>query len=103
MPAKIQAMELERTEGVNTVEAFERLGLPPDLRSYEDALEILKDIHISGKVRLVTNNPQKKQALEVAGYMVAEVVRLDLVLNEITKQYLRMKKEKLGHEYIDVD
>lgn len=100
---KIKAMELERTEGIDTVEAFDRLGLLPDLRSYQVALQILNDIGISKLLKLITNNPNKKTVLEDAGYRVSEIVGLKLDLSESAKSYLKMKKEKLGHKYIDID
>lgn len=100
---KIKAMELEKNEGIDTVEAFDRLGLPPDLRGYKAALQILDDIDVSKSLKLITNNPNKKMVLENRGYQVTEIVGLKLDLSESAKDYLRMKKAKLGHEYIDID
>lgn len=100
---KIKAMELERKEGIDTVEAFNRLGLSPDLRNYQVALQIFNDIDISKSLKLITNNPNKKTVLENAGYKVSEIVGLKFDLSEAAKTYLRMKKEKLGHKYIDIN
>lgn len=100
---KIRAMELERREEIDTVEAFKRLGLPPDLRKYDVAIEILNDLKISKTIKLITNNPGKKESLEENNYKVTEIVKLNLNLNQQTKKYLRMKKEKLGHKFIDLD
>lgn len=102
LESKMKAMELERSEGIDTVEAFQRLGLPPDLRNYEIALQVLRDLEVSKTLKLITNNPAKMNVLEEAGYTVSEVVALNLDLSESAKNYLRMKKEKLGHKYIEV-
>lgn len=100
---KIKAMELERKEGIDTVGAFDRLGLPPDLRSYQVALQILNDINMSKVLKLITNNPNKKTVLENSGYKISKIVGLKLDLSESAKDYLKMKKEKLGHKYINID
>ncbi len=103
LPAKMRAMALEARFGIDTVEAFSRLGLPPDLRTYDGAISMLQTLQLSRQVRLITNNPAKKERLEQAGYEVVEIVALNLELNEETKSYLRMKRDKLGHAYWDCD
>ncbi|MEK7582470.1 MAG: GTP cyclohydrolase II RibA [Patescibacteria group bacterium] len=100
---KIKAMEIERQNEIDTVEAFKKLGLPADLRNYKIALDILEDIEINKELKLITNNPNKKKSLEENGYKVTEIVRLNLELNDSVRKYLKMKKEKLGHEYIDLE
>jgi GTP cyclohydrolase II len=92
---KLRAYELQ-DQGADTVEANEQLGFDADLRGYELAGAILRFMGI-GAVRLMSNNPQKIQALERAGVRVAERVPCLVEPLESTEDYLRTKKEKLGH------
>lgn len=101
LESKMKAMNLERDMNIDTVEAFKRLGLPPDLRNYKLPAEIMKDLKMSKKVKLITNNPKKREALEKFGFQVAEIVKLRIKINEPIEKYLEMKKRKLGHDYID--
>ena len=91
-------MELERTNDIDTHDAFIRLGLDLDPRTYDSALAALEDIHLSKTVRLISNNPRKQAAFKQAGYVVAEVVRPQFEVNDKTKRYLNAKKLKLGHD-----
>ncbi|MCS6953347.1 MAG: GTP cyclohydrolase II [Bryobacterales bacterium] len=91
---KLRAYELQ-DQGADTVEANEALGFAADLRDYELPAAILRYFGI-GEVRLLSNNPRKIEALERAGVRVAERVPcLPAVVS--AEQYLRAKKEKLGH------
>ncbi len=92
---KLRAYELQ-DQGADTVEANEQLGFEADLRGYELAGAILRFMGI-GAVRLMSNNPQKIGALERAGVRVAERVPCLVEPLESTEDYLRTKKEKLGH------
>jgi GTP cyclohydrolase II len=92
---KLRAYELQDA-GADTVEANERLGFEADLRSYELPAEILRYFQTT-RVRLLSNNPEKIQALERAGIRVAERVPCVVTPVESTEVYLRTKKEKLGH------
>ncbi|MBD0326714.1 MAG: GTP cyclohydrolase II [Pyrinomonadaceae bacterium] len=92
---KLRAYALQ-DEGADTVEANERLGLAVDLRDYRQCAEVLFDMGLC-KVRLLSNNPLKIQALEEAGLKVTERVPLEVETNEPAGQYLRTKKEKMGH------
>jgi len=92
---KIRAYELQ-DQGADTVEANERLGFDADLRDYELPGGILRLLGVS-EVRLLSNNPEKIQALERAGVRVAERVPCQPDLVESTTRYLTTKKEKLGH------
>jgi GTP cyclohydrolase II len=78
------------------VEANEQLGFDADLRAYELAADILQFFGLR-KVRLMSNNPEKIQALEQAGIEVTERVPCLVAPLESTEDYLRTKKEKLGH------
>ena len=94
---KIKAYALQQQEGLDTVEANERLGFPSDLRDYGIGAQILKDIGV-GYLRLLTNNPKKVIGLEGYGLHLTEQVPLELKsLNEKQRKYLRAKKEKMGH------
>jgi 3,4-dihydroxy 2-butanone 4-phosphate synthase/GTP cyclohydrolase II len=92
---KIRAYALQ-DEGADTVEANERLGLAVDLRDYRQCAEILFDLGLC-KVKVVSNNPLKLQALEEAGLKVVERVSIEVDSTEDAAGYLRTKKEKMGH------
>jgi len=92
---KIRAYELQ-DQGLDTVEANERLGFKPDQRDYGIGAQILRDLGVR-TMRLLTNNPRKFIGLEGYGLAVAESLPLEIASNEFTKRYLKTKKEKLGH------
>jgi 3,4-dihydroxy 2-butanone 4-phosphate synthase/GTP cyclohydrolase II len=83
-------------EGLDTVEANEKLGFPPDLRHYGIGAQILAALGVR-RMRLLTNNLQKVAALQ--GYGIEEVDRIPLVItpNEHNRRYLETKQEKMGH------
>jgi 3,4-dihydroxy 2-butanone 4-phosphate synthase/GTP cyclohydrolase II len=93
---KIKAYSLQDQEGLDTVEANERLGFPPDLRDYGVGAQILRDLGVK-KMRLITNNPGKRAGIEGYGLEIVERVPLEIEPNEKNLEYLRTKKEKLGH------
>ncbi|PIP65266.1 bifunctional 3,4-dihydroxy-2-butanone-4-phosphate synthase/GTP cyclohydrolase II [Candidatus Peregrinibacteria bacterium CG10_big_fil_rev_8_21_14_0_10_49_16] len=94
---KVRAYALQQEEGLDTVEANERLGLPVDLREYGIGAQILKEVGV-GKMRLLTNNPKKVIGLEGYGLEILEQVPLEVELrSEKQQKYLRVKKEKMGH------
>ena len=92
---KLRAYELQ-DQGADTVEANEQLGFDADLRGYEGPGAILRWFGITA-VRLMSNNPEKIQALERAGVQVTERVPCLVAPAESTEDYLRTKREKLGH------
>jgi 3,4-dihydroxy 2-butanone 4-phosphate synthase/GTP cyclohydrolase II len=92
---KIRAYALQ-DQGADTVEANEKLGFLVDARNYQQCAEILFDMGLC-KVKLMSNNPDKIQALENAGLKVVERVPLEVETPESASRYLRVKKEKLGH------
>ena len=92
---KIRAYALQ-DEGADTVEANERLGFVADARQYQQCAEILFDLGLC-KVRLMSNNPDKIEALEKAGLQVVERVPIEVESEEPAADYLRTKKEKMGH------
>lgn len=94
---KIKAMEIERVENTDTVEAFKKLDFALDARDYKMAILALKDLRVNSKIRLITNNPRKKAQLEKNGFMVTELVKLQYPVNSLVSKYLQVKKNKLGH------
>jgi len=92
---KLRAYELQ-DEGADTVEANERLGFESDLRSYELPGAILRHFGLT-KVRLLSNNPEKVEAVERAGVEVVERIPCLADPIESTEAYLRTKKDKMGH------
>ena len=92
---KLQAYELQDS-GLDTVEANERLGFKADHREFALPAEILKALGVS-QVRLLSNNPEKVSALERAGIQVTERLPCEVVPSAHAEDYMRTKKEKLGH------
>jgi GTP cyclohydrolase II len=92
---KLRAYELQ-DGGADTVEANEQLGFKADLRMYDLPGAILNYLGVR-RVRLLSNNPEKIQALERAGVEVVERVPCQVPPTATTEDYLRTKKEKLGH------
>ena len=93
--AKLQAYELQ-DRGYDTVEANEKLGFKADHREYELPGEILKALGVKA-VRLLSNNPDKVAALERAGVRVVERVPCEIEAHSEVENYLKTKKEKMGH------
>lgn len=92
---KIRAYALQ-DRGADTVEANAHLGFDADLRDYQPALAILRDLGIA-RVRLLTNNPRKVAALEAGGLAVDERVPIQCGRNPHNEAYLTTKANKLGH------
>ena len=92
---KIRAYALQ-DEGLDTVDANERLGFKADQREYGIGAQILTEIGVR-KLRLLTNNPRKFVALEAYGLHIAERVPIEVPANEISASYLKTKKDRLGH------
>lgn len=92
---KLRAYELQ-DEGLDTVEANEKLGFDADLRDYALPAAILRYFHVS-EVRLLSNNPEKVAALENAGIRVVERAPIVVPPLDTTAEYLKTKREKLGH------
>jgi GTP cyclohydrolase II len=93
--AKLQAYALQDA-GLDTVEANERLGFKADQREFALPAEILKALGIK-QVRLLSNNPDKVAALERAGVEVSERVPCEVTPSTYAEDYLKTKKEKMGH------
>ncbi|MFI9772364.1 GTP cyclohydrolase II [Streptomyces sp. NPDC052415] len=99
--AKLRAMALQ-AEGLDTVEANLALGLPVDARDYGVAARILDDLGVRS-VRLLSNNPRKREALLEHGITVAEQVPLLIPPCENNITYLRTKRERLDHHLPHLD
>jgi 3,4-dihydroxy 2-butanone 4-phosphate synthase/GTP cyclohydrolase II len=92
---KVRAYALQ-DEGADTVEANEQLGLEVDLRRYDQCAEIFLDLGLC-RVRVMSNNPAKIQSFARAGMEVVERVALEVEPHDGFAQYLKTKKERMGH------
>lgn len=92
---KIHAYKLQE-EGLDTVQANEKLGFPMDLRDYGLGAQILYDLGVH-KMRLMTNNPRKIIGLEGHNLTIVEQVPVIIDPNQHNKEYLKTKKDKMGH------
>jgi 3,4-dihydroxy 2-butanone 4-phosphate synthase/GTP cyclohydrolase II len=97
---KIRAYELQ-DQGLDTVEANERLGFKADQRDYGIGVQILRDLGVRS-MRLLSNNPRKLVGLEGYGLSVTEWIPLEIPASEHTRRYLMTKKVKLGHKLTGV-
>jgi GTP cyclohydrolase II len=93
--AKLRAYELQ-DQGLDTVEANLKLGFKPDCREFELPAEMLKAMHVTA-VRLMTNNPEKVEALESVGIRVVERISAEVEPEESFERYVQVKQEKMGH------
>ena len=92
---KLRAYELQ-DQGRDTIEANLELGYKADCREFELPAEILKQLGVHS-VRLITNNPAKVEALELAGITVAERISAIVPAEPTNERYLQTKREKMGH------
>ncbi len=92
---KIRAYALQ-DEGSDTVEANEQLGFAVDSREYQQCAEILFDLGLC-KVKVISNNPEKLDALERAGMRIIERVPIEVKSEQPAAKYMKTKKEKMGH------
>jgi 3,4-dihydroxy 2-butanone 4-phosphate synthase/GTP cyclohydrolase II len=94
--AKLRAYRLQQSEGLDTVEANEKLGFAADLRHYGIGAQILVDLGVRD-IRLLTNNPRKVVGLDGYGLHIVERVPILVSPNSRNEKYLRVKRDKLGH------
>ena len=93
---KIRAYHLQDVQGLDTVEANRKLGLPADKRDYGIGAQILVDLGLR-RIRLLTNNPKKLVGLAAYGLEVIERVPIQMPVGERSRAYLLAKRDKLGH------
>ncbi len=93
--AKLRAYELQ-DKGLDTIEANLELGYEADCRHFELPAQILKHMGVHA-VRLITNNPAKVEALELAGVKVVERISAEVPTEPTNERYLKTKREKMGH------
>ena len=84
-------------QGLDTVEANQKLGFDADVRDYKIAAGILRDLGVKS-IKLLTNNPRKIEGLEKAGITITERVPLVTKPNSTNRAYLKTKQQKLGHK-----
>ena len=92
---KLKAYALQE-QGLDTVEANLRLGLPADGRNFDVAIEMLKILEVS-KVNLLTNNPEKLKAFNSSGILLNKRIPLEIESNPVNASYLSTKKDYFGH------
>jgi 3,4-dihydroxy 2-butanone 4-phosphate synthase / GTP cyclohydrolase II len=95
LAAKIRAYQLQE-QGLDTVEANEKLGYPMDLREYGIGAQILFDLGVR-HIRLLTNNPKKVVGLEGYGLNIVEQLPIKALANPHNARYLQTKRAKMGH------
>jgi GTP cyclohydrolase II len=93
--AKLQAYELQ-DQGLDTIEANLELGYAADCREFELPAQILLSLGVTA-VRLITNNPEKVEALEAVGIRVAERISAEVPAEPESARYLQTKHQKMGH------
>jgi len=98
---KLKAYALQ-DQGLDTVEANEKLGFQADLRDYGIGAQILLDLGVR-KMRIITNNPKKIVGLEGYGLEITDRVPIESVPHSRNVEYLRVKKEKMGHLISNLD
>jgi 3,4-dihydroxy 2-butanone 4-phosphate synthase/GTP cyclohydrolase II len=93
---KLLAYQLQDQDGLDTVQANHELGFEADHRNYALCIEILRSFGVS-RLRLMSNNPRKFEALQEAGITIVERMPIEIAPTGDTQRYLRTKKAKLGH------
>ncbi len=98
---KFRAYRLQE-QGLDTVEANWKLGLPADLREYGTGAQILHDLGVR-RIRLLTNNPKKIHSIAGYGLEIVEQIPIEIAPNKHNLDYLRAKRDKLGHTFRQLD
>lgn len=101
LQAKVKGLELGRTRGLDTADAYAALGIPPDPREYTRPAYVLGHFECIS-VRLLTNNPRKLEGLTICGVKV-ERHPLEICPTDHSRPYLETKKRKMGHLLGNVD
>jgi 3,4-dihydroxy 2-butanone 4-phosphate synthase/GTP cyclohydrolase II len=95
---KLKAYKLQE-EGMDTVDANLALGFKADQRDFGIGAQILRDLNIS-KLKLITNNPKKRAALQGYGLEIVENVPIEVLPNPFNQSYLETKRDKMGHNIL---
>ena len=93
---KLKAYKLQE-DGYDTFDANVKLGFKPDERDYGIGAQILRELGVS-KMRLMSNNPKKRTGLIGYGLEIVENVSLEIESNEHNDEYLKTKRDKMGHQ-----
>ena len=100
---KIEAMEIQRSTGCDTVQAFAKLGLPPDCRNYDDEIAVLQELGVPTHIYSFSGNPTKRKALENAGFIIdVEYEVASATLGHLALVEKRVKAAKMGYSYKDL-
>jgi 3,4-dihydroxy 2-butanone 4-phosphate synthase/GTP cyclohydrolase II len=97
---KLKAYKLQE-QGKDTVEANIELGFKMDERDYGIGAQILRDLNVS-KIRLISNNPKKRVGLMGYGLEIVENIRIEIEPNPHNEAYLKTKRDKMGHEILNL-
>jgi len=92
---KLKAYKLQE-EGLDTVEANLKLGFGMDDRDYGVGAQILRDLGVT-KMKLMTNNPKKRAGLIGYGLEITDIIPIEIQSNEHNRNYLKAKRDKMGH------
>ena len=95
---KLKAYKLQE-EGMDTVEANLALGFRADERDFGIGAQILRDQSVT-KIRLISNNPKKRVALDGYGIEIVDSIPIEIIPNKYNESYLRTKRDKMGHDIL---
>jgi|SRR3989344_3021501 len=98
---KIEALEIQRIESCDTVEAFKKLGFEKsDFRDYWAEVQALKDLKVAKKIQSFSGSPIKDKALRKAGFTITKILKIDdKDLSKFAKEEIKTKIEKMGYNY----
>ncbi len=94
-------MALQRLHNCNTIAAFRRLGLPPDCRTFEKEVEVLRDLELPKTIHHFSGNPKKREALEAAGFEVEREIEWCGPLGQAAAAEREMKRTNFAYAYRD--
>jgi len=98
MENKIKLYEIQNKKKKNTIEAFEELWFPPDIRKYDTEVEALKDIWICKNIFVVSDNPHKLNAIKTAWFNIIKKIDLNISVNKFNRNELKTKKNMLWYD-----
>lgn len=101
LEVKIAEMAIQRAKSLDTIEAFRSMGLEPDIRTYEGEIAVLKELEIPTNIIHFSGNPNKRAALEQAGYVIEDEIEWTAPLGQLAADERRLKQKNLGYAYRD--